>query len=158
MPGLLNILPTVIDMFGRAFGIDMTSDDNKIKLANLQLEATKIASEELKAQMEVNAAEASAPGRTWLTWREALGYVCVMAVAYHFIIQQFIAFVCNALGHPVILPVLEIAGLMSILTGMLGIHAVDSVYNSPRGTPPTIGQKNTPNQSGRLVNGVWTPN
>lgn len=138
------ILPKLIDLFAGAFNIDTTSDDTKLKLAAINIEAAKIGNELLLAQVSTNTAEANAVNRKWITWREMVGYTCAFALAYHFLILQFLSFLFNAAGHPVALPPLQISELMALLFGMLGLrggeigsHLIDSKFNSPAGVPPT---------------------
>ena len=136
--GLLgNLIPSVVNVVGTKLGVDMNSDAIKTKLIEAELEVQKIVSEGVNKQLDINMAEAQNTRRTWPTWRESLGYVCVFAVAYHFVIQQFLSFILSANGISVDLPNLEMSGLMSILSAMLGIHFVDSRYNSPPGQQPT---------------------
>jgi hypothetical protein len=78
-----------------------------------------------------------------------LGYICAAAVGYHFVIQQVLAFLLTAAGLPIALPALDMTGLMTILSAMLGVHFVDSRYNSPLGVQPT---PQTAQKSGHLVN------
>lgn len=131
------ILGKVVDTVGAKLGVDMNSDEIKSKRMDIELEISKIiANSELK-QLEINLAEAANPNRQWPTWRETLGYICAAAVGYHFVLQQIIAFLLSVAGIVVTLPVLDMTGIMTILTAMLGVHFVDSRYNSPVGTPPS---------------------
>ena len=136
LPALTPIVSKVIDLVGNKIGVDMTSDEMKSKRMDIELEMTRMLNSVDLKQLDINLAEASNPNRSFPTWRECLGYVCGLAVAYHFIIQQFIAFIFSAFGKPISLPSLEISGLMTILSTMLGVHFVDSRYNSPQGQPP----------------------
>jgi hypothetical protein len=133
---LAPLLGKVINTVGEKVGVDMDSDDLKTKKIEIELEIAKMLSTADLKQLEINIAEASNPNRTWVTWREALGYICAVAVGYHFVIQQVLAFALGALGHKVGLPELDMAGLMTILSAMLGVHFVDSKYNSPSGKLP----------------------
>ena len=139
------LLGKVIDTVGSKLGVDMDSDELKSKKLELELELQKMIQETAIGQLKINEAEAANPNRKWLTWREALGYVAVTAVAYHFVIQQVLAFLLSAAGQPTQLPELEMSGIMTILSAMLGVHFVDSRYNSEPGKSP----------GGRIVNGVW---
>lgn len=143
-PFLTTILPQLFNLFAKGFGVDTTTEDTKIKLAQMQLDAMALVNNQYTIQAQTNTAEANAPGRKWITWREMVGYTCAAALAYHFVLQQMLAFLFHAMGHPVVLPTLEISELMTILMGMLGLggleagkHVVDSLYNSPPGTPPS---------------------
>jgi len=163
--GLLgNILPGVLDRVLPGENPDIV----KIKLQMAQELNMALLNADLK-QLDINAAEAANPNRTWPTWREALGYICVFAVAYHFIFQPMIAFALSAFGVSFVLPTLETANLMSILAGMLGIHYTDSRFNSPEGSMPNVpkaavggrivpqNQHGIDYSKGRVVDGVWVP-
>lgn len=128
--GLLgSIIPGVLDRV-----LPGESQDIKLKRVEIEAELLKAAQALDLKQLEINAAEAANPNRTWPTWREALGYICVFAVAYHFILQPFLVFTLRAFQVDIMPPNLELGNLMTILTGMLGIHFVDSKYNSAPGS------------------------
>ncbi len=160
IPALAPLMSKAVDKIGSKLGVDMTSDEMKSKRMDIELEMAKMVNGIDLKQLDINLAEASNPNRSFPTWRECLGYVCGLAVAYHFIVQQFIAFIFSAFGKPISLPTLEISGLMTILSTMLGVHFVDSRYNSPPNTMPDDRQKPT----GQLVydaeagGTVWKPN
>lgn len=128
---ILGLIPQVLD---RVLPGD-SPEDRKIKLGIQEQMQNSIQALSLK-QLDINLAEAANPNRKWPTWRETLGYICAAAVAYHFVIQQMLAFGLAAAGISVILPTLEMSGLMAILSAMLGVHFVDSRYNSPIGVQP----------------------
>ena len=129
----------------------VSSDALKEKFMELDLAKEQILANSEIQQMAINLAEANNINRKWPTWRESLGYVCVFAVAYHFVIQQFMAFLLSAGSIQVKLPDIEISGLMAILSAMLGVHLVDSRYNSPQGGMPKESAP-TAARKGRLIN------
>lgn len=138
------LLGKVVDTVGGKLGVDMDSDALKQKKLEIAQDINKMIHEldvkELELaikQADINAEEAKNPNRQWPTWREALGYVCVLAIGYHFVIQQFLSFAFSAAGHQVVLPELEMTGIMTILSAMLGVHFVDSKYNSALGDMPS---------------------
>lgn len=143
MGAFLALLPQLFNLVAGAFGVDTTSEETKVKLVQIEMEARKLIADNMAGQLDVNKAEAAAPNRTWLTWRELIGYVCAMAFAYHYVIQQVLGFIFNAAGHPVVLPPLDTSELMTILMGMLGLggvegaqHFINSKYNSETGKMP----------------------
>lgn len=160
LPALTPLMSKAVDVIGAKLGVDMTSDEMKSKRMDIELEMAKMLNSVDLKQLEINLAEASNPSRTYPTWREVLGYVCGIAVVYHFVIQQFLAFTLSAFGKTVVLPTLEMSGLMTILSTMLGVHFVDSRYNSPPNTMPDDKLKSS---SGRVVydeeagGNVWKP-
>ena len=158
MPFILSLLGPllgkIIDTVGTKVGVDMNSDEIKAKKIDLELELQKLISQTDLKQLDINIAEAANPNRTWPTWREMLGYVCVLAVGYHFVIQQMLSFFLSLGGIATTLPALDMTGLLTILSAMLGVHFVDSRYNSPAGIMPTPAttKVNTDSTKGRLVN------
>ncbi len=82
------------------------------------------------AQAQVNAAEASSKSIFVAGWRPFVGWTCGSALAYTFIVQPFLTFVLVA-THSTFdatkLPTLNIADLMTVLTGMLGLAAARTV-------------------------------
>ena len=136
VPILGSLLGKVVDTVGEKLGVDMASDDLKEKKLEIELEINKMLAQVDLKQLEINLAEASNPNRKWITWRELLGYICAGAVAYHFILQQMLAFILASIGQAVTLPALDMSGLLTILSAMLGVHFVDSKYNSPVGSDP----------------------
>lgn len=72
-------------------------------------------------QIDVNQAEASNPNRKWVTWRELLGYFCVAAFGWVYLIQPVLIFIIVTAGYSApILPELDVAQLMMLLLTMLG--------------------------------------
>ena len=143
------LLGKVVDTVGSKLGVDMSTDEIKSKRLDIELEVSKMIAQTDLKQLEINLAEAQNTSRTWPTWREMLGYICAAAVGYHFVIQQVLAFLLSAGGVEVVLPVLDMTGIMTILSAMLGVHFVDSRYNSPVGTPPI---PQPIKRTGRMVN------
>lgn len=92
----------------------------------LELQASLAASDLMKAQIDVNTAEAANPNRKWVTWRECLGYVLVAAISWQWLGVPFICFFAAMLNHPIdikILPNIEILDVLYLLCGMVGIDA-----------------------------------
>lgn len=166
-PALLSLLGPllgkVVDTVGSKLGVDMDSDAIKTKKLEIELELQKMIHDVDLGQLEINKAEAANPNRRWPTWRESLGYICAAAVGYHFVIQQLLSFLLSACGIHVVLPELEMSGLMTILSAMLGVHFVDSKFNSPHGSFPVEAVKTQAEikgyikDKGKIVDGVWVP-
>lgn len=158
------LIPTIGSLVSLALDKALPGDSEETKKLKVQIQADlekSLMNLEAK-QLDINLAETQFAGRTWPTWREVLGYICAAAVGYHFLIQQFMSFVMNAVGHPVPLPELEMSGLMTILSAMLGVHFVDSRYNSEQGRMPKPeriirGAKEAWYKKGKLVDGIWQP-
>ena len=74
------------------------------------------------AQIEVNKVEAASNSIFKSGWRPAIGWVCGFAFAYHFVLQPLLVFILTYAGHPVPeLPEFDMASLMTVLGGLLGL-------------------------------------
>lgn len=78
------------------------------------------------AQIEVNKAEASSGNAFASSWRPGVGYVCVLGLAYTFLVQPFLAWysINNAMSAP---PSLDMGVLTTLLGGLLGIGTLRTV-------------------------------
>lgn len=131
-------IPALIgSLAGPLFGLidDLfTSDEERdaAKLKVLQMEQDG----EL-AQIAVNMQEAKSEHLFVSGWRPAVGWVCVAAFAYTFVLMPFGSFVALVSGmDPLILaslPDLDLGAMMPVLFGMLGLGAMRS-YEKKTGT------------------------
>lgn len=126
-------LPSVTGVLGKVFGVDMTTDQIKAKLADLDLA-------EIQGQLAVNVAEANNPISTWkslfLNWRRMLGFTCVSIISLNYF-MQFAVILLAWVG--ITLPPmhgLDLHELFLLVGTMLGMHGIDSGLNSPVGTNP----------------------
>lgn len=73
------------------------------------------------AQIEVNKMEAQS--RHWFvaSWRPCVGWICAIALGYHFIISPITVFALSIAGLSYNLPEFDMNSLMTILMGMLGL-------------------------------------
>ena len=73
------------------------------------------------AQIEVNKIEAAS--KSWFVagWRPSVGWVCSLAMLYHFIIAPMMQFLLNVIGIQVQLPEFDFSQLSTILMAMLGM-------------------------------------
>ena len=97
--------------------------DQKAQLAHeLATMADRHAQELAIAQIEVNKAEAASGSLFKGGWRPAVGWICAVAFAYHFVLQPVIVFVVLAVGVDLPpLPEFDMTSLMTVLMGMLGL-------------------------------------
>lgn len=77
------------------------------------------------AQTEVNKVEAAAPSTFRAGWRPAVGWVCVVALAYSFFGRQLLGWLAPEFGLAVPEP-LDMSELLTLLTGMLGLGSMRS--------------------------------
>jgi hypothetical protein len=73
------------------------------------------------AQLEVNKAEAVHKSIFVAGWRPFVGWVCGIALAYHFILAPLLQFGFALAGMEQDLPEFEFSQLSTVLMGMLGL-------------------------------------
>ena len=73
------------------------------------------------AQLEVNKAEAAHKNTFVAGWRPFVGWVCGVALAYHFILAPLLQFGFALAGLDQELPEFEFSQLSTVLMGMLGL-------------------------------------
>tara|TARA_R100000988_G_C3898887_1_gene116491 strand:- start:200 stop:592 length:393 start_codon:yes stop_codon:yes gene_type:complete len=107
--------------------------DQKNKLAHeIATMADKQAHEIAKSQIDVNKAEAQSR-HWWIAgWRPATGWICALAMGYHFIIQPFLIFFLALFGMKMDLPSFDMDTLMTVLLGMLGLGTLRTVEKSKK--------------------------
>lgn len=74
----------------------------------------------IELQTKINEAEAMHRSVFVAGWRPFIGWVCGIALAYNFILRDFIIFV---IGKDFNAPALQMDQLMTVLMGMLGLGA-----------------------------------
>jgi hypothetical protein len=79
-----------------------------------------------KAQIEVNKIEAGSTSIFVSGWRPFTGWVCSVALCYHFVLQPFLMFIFVSIGKPMELPVFDMSTLTTVLLGMLGLGGMRS--------------------------------
>tara|TARA_R100001510_G_C7501872_1_gene105209 strand:+ start:34 stop:429 length:396 start_codon:yes stop_codon:yes gene_type:complete len=100
--------------------------DQKNKLAHeLATMADQHAQQALLAQLEINKAEAASGSVFKGGWRPAVGWVCAIAFAYHFILKDLIIFGATFAGLELPeMPEFDMGTLLTVLGGMLGIGSL----------------------------------
>lgn len=84
--------------------------------------AQKQAHEIAIAQIEVNKVEAASDSVFKGGWRPFIGWICGISFAYHFVLQPLLMFILTYIGFPIPdLPEFDMASLMTVLMGMLGL-------------------------------------
>jgi hypothetical protein len=97
--------------------------DKKNELAHeIATMAERHAQELAKGQLEINKAEASHRSIFVSGWRPFVGWICGVALCYHFILAPLILFGVGITGYTVPpLPEFDMGSLMTVLMGMLGL-------------------------------------
>ena len=106
--------------------------DEKAKLAHeIATMAEKQAHAVALAQIEVNKIEAQSSSFFKSSWRPFIGWVCVVAFAYHFILQPLLIFGMAATGTQLPpLPEFDMSTLLTVLGGLLGLGTLRTYEKS----------------------------
>tara|TARA_B100000676_G_scaffold234787_1_gene234389 strand:+ start:376 stop:756 length:381 start_codon:yes stop_codon:yes gene_type:complete len=113
---LINPVSKILDKF-------VSDKDLKTKLEHeIQLEIQKAN----YAQIEVNKAEAQHRSVFVAGWRPFIGWICAVAMAYHFVLQPIIVFAFSANGVDYSLPEFDMGSLMTVVLGILGLGGMRS--------------------------------
>ena len=84
--------------------------------------AEKHAVQLAKSQIEVNKMEAQSGHWFVASWRPFIGWVCGIALAWHFVLAPFVIFFTAMFGVTMPpLPEFDMGSLMTVLMGMLGL-------------------------------------
>ena len=102
--------------------------DEKARIAHeLATMSEKHAQQLALSQIEVNKAEAASGSIFKGGWRPAVGWVCAIAFAYHFIVQPLLVFILATFSIALPdLPEFDMGSLMTVLMGMLGLGGLRS--------------------------------
>ena len=123
---MIKLLGALVDPVTEIIGKVVQDKDQAAKLAHeIATMAEKQMHEQTMGQLEVNKSEAAHRSIFVAGWRPFIGWVCGVALAYHFIFAPMLAFVLVAFNvtglHPSDLPRFDMDSLMTVLLGMLGL-------------------------------------
>ena len=106
--------------------------DQKNKLAHeIATMSEKHAQELAKGQLEVNKVEAGHRSALVAGWRPFIGWVCGVALAWHFVLAPVIIFIAAWLNVTLpALPEFDMGSLMTVLMGMLGLGGLRTFEKS----------------------------
>jgi len=113
----------------------LVPDKNAAAKAKQELEAEmiKAATKANLAQLEINKAEAASGSLFKGGWRPAVGWVCAIAFAYHFVLKDLLVFGASLAGYELPeLPEFDMGTLLTVLGGMLGIGGLRT-YEKQKG-------------------------
>jgi len=82
------------------------------------------------AQIEVNKIEASHRSIFVAGWRPCCGWICAIALGYHFVLQPIILFILSLYNLQYQLPEFDMGALLYVLGGMLGLGGLRSYEKS----------------------------
>jgi hypothetical protein len=130
MPLLTALLPAVTDAVSRF----LPEDKEARAQAERQLEASladSLAAIDL-AQLDINKTEAASRNVFVAGWRPFIGWTCGAAMAYSYVLQPIISFGLAQANYLIALPSVELAEMMPVLMGMLGLGGLRS-YEKVKG-------------------------
>ena len=110
--------------------IDRVVPDKNAKAKALQDLEHMLVEAETKgqlAQIEVNKIEAGSRSVWTSGWRPFIGWTCGFAMAYAYVVQPILVFILAQSGYLIDLPRVELAEMMPILLGMLGLGGLRSL-------------------------------
>ena len=114
---------SVVGIAGKVLDKFIQDKDLKAKLQHemdMQLHNANL------AQIDVNKAEAASGSIFKGGWRPFVGWVCGVAMLYHFLLQPIIVFTLSAAGITFDLPEFDMCSLMTFLMGLLGLGGLRS--------------------------------
>jgi hypothetical protein len=117
------LVDSVVGVAGKV--LDKFIEDKDLK-AKLQHEMDMQLHNANLAQIDVNKAEAASGSVFKGGWRPFVGWVCGVAMLYHFLLQPIIVFTLSASGITFDLPEFDMGSLMTILMGLLGLGGLRS--------------------------------
>lgn len=83
-------------------------------------------------QVETNKVEADSPSTFSSGWRPFIGWVCGAGFAVQFVVAPLAEWVANLSGHSIKFPPLDLATMMPLLAGMLGLGTLRT-YEKAKG-------------------------
>lgn len=133
---------------GGLFGLIDDLFTSEEERAEARLRLTALLSAEKMKQMEVNAAEAQHKSLFVAGWRPAVGWICASALAWQFLLlPMFMAVVSTIAAATGVSPDFsgliqaDLATLMPVLLGMLGIGAMRTYEKSQGVASNSLGGK-----------------
>jgi hypothetical protein len=117
------------DIRAAVTGKSVLNNDDLVKLQTIAHEMEIAALEADKAviqgQIDINKIEAQSGSNFRAGWRPAIGWVCVLALLYQFLLRPLLPWFFDVFGfHAAVLPTLEIGSLLTLLGGMLGLGSM----------------------------------
>tara|TARA_R100001460_G_scaffold10308_1_gene24375 strand:+ start:613 stop:1017 length:405 start_codon:yes stop_codon:yes gene_type:complete len=131
---MMDLLGKLVDPVSNILDKVIEDKDQKAKLAHeIATMAERHGQEAMLAQLEINKAEAASGSLFKGGWRPAVGWVCAIAFAYHFVLQPLLIFGLSYAGLDTPpLPEFDVGTLLPVLGGMLGIGTLRT-YEKQKG-------------------------
>jgi hypothetical protein len=120
---LTTIVPNILGIIDKAVP---DRDAAELAKGRIELELIQAASEINKLQAETNVAEA-AHRSIWVAgWRPAIGWCSALGVAYYFVLEPILNWVCAVFGFNPPMPVFPQEALFEMVFAMLGLAGLRS--------------------------------
>jgi Holin of 3TMs, for gene-transfer release len=104
---------------------EKTKREFDIREKELEFRHEKLQADNSLSQIEVNKIEASNTSLFVSGWRPAVGWVCCLAMAYSYIIEPLLRFICKVFfSYSGDFPVLDLESIYPVLFGLLGLGAM----------------------------------
>mgnify|MGYP003132909364 CR=1 FL=1 len=131
---MMDLLGKLVDPVSNILDKVIEDKDQKARLAHeIATMAERHGQEAMLAQLEINKAEAASGSLFKGGWRPAVGWVCAIAFAYHFVLQPLLIFGLSYAGlNTPPLPEFDVGTLLPVLGGMLGIGTLRT-YEKQKG-------------------------
>lgn len=100
------------------------------KRAELEAKVLEIELKAMALQSQINLKEAESPNLFIAGWRPFIGWVGGLALAYHFLMAPYLAWITTIYYPDVTLPQVDITTLYPIVLAMLGIGTMRSYEKS----------------------------
>jgi len=120
---------SLVDSVGKIIDSVHTSEEEK---GQIKLKLKELENEINKKQMDINLADAQSTatgigGIMQRSWRPLIGMSCALAIAWEYVLKQFIMFLLAAFSiEHAPLPELDMATLFPLVTALLGMAGLRS--------------------------------
>ena len=128
---------SLVDSVGKIIDSVHTSEEEK---GQIKLKLKELENEINKKQMDINLADAQTTatgigGIMQRSWRPLIGMSCALAIAWEYVLKQFIMFILAAFSiEHAPLPELDMATLFPLVTALLGMAGLRSFEKSKKVT------------------------
>ena len=124
---IANVVGTVLE---RVLPDTVKKDEAKATLAQM---AAKGELDLILGQQAINVVEAGSTSTFVAGWRPFIGWVCGSAFGWQFVVGPVVEWIAALLGHPTQILPLDMATMMPVLLGMLGLGAMRSFDKKSNG-------------------------
>ena len=130
----MSLISTLVGPVSNILDKVIPDADEKARLAHeIATMSDQHAQQLALAQVEVNKAEAASGSLFKGGWRPFVGWVCGIALLYHFILSPLILFGISLTGVTIPpIPEFDMGSLMTVLMGMLGLGGLRT-YEKQKG-------------------------